>query len=276
MKKILIGILFILNTFASAETKIEELLQHEIRTYSPEIAGVKDLIFEARIDGLPDILAKNSAIGKRNDIYFKIYWKTPNQYRIEVEGLPGNAASFKEIKDDLRELIKGKLEFVIPEKMSDKLKSYSLKIEPITDGKLLKAIDETYTLSIPEIDIVFDKTGKLKSMESRAPMSAVKTEFNNSPKSWSNNKLVLDKVVSVSGSPGNSFSVVNEIQYVDVNGFGFPSQINVKNIVEFMGSNKEKEKPKLMKKETTSVIRFSKYEINTGRAAKFIDEGAFK
>lgn len=269
-------ILLFLSNYVIAENKIEELQQHEIRTYSPELAGVKDLIFEARIDGLPDILAKNSAIGKRADVFFKIYWKTPNQYRIEVEGFPGNASNFKEIKDDLRQLIKGKLEFVIPEKMSEKLKPYTLKIEPITDGKLLKAIDETYTLSIPEIDIVFDKSGRLKSMESRAPMSAVKTEFYNSPKVWSNNKLVLDKVISVSGGPGNSFSVVNEIQYVNVNGFGFPSQVNVKNVIEFMGATKEKEKPKLMKKETTSTVKFSKYEINTGRAAKFIDEGATK
>jgi hypothetical protein len=239
--------IFLLQTNSFA--KVEELEQFEIRSYTPQLNGVKDLVFEVRVDGLKDIIEKSLAIGKLADLYFKVYWTNPNEFRIEVEGLP---KGFKEVKDDLRQLIKGKLDFVIPEKVSERLKQYTLKVEPITDGKLLKAIDETYTLAVPEIDLTFDKSGRLKLLETKMSANAVKTEFFHSPKSWSNNKLVLDRV-------------------------GLPSKLVVKNVVEFMvPPEKEKEKPKLQKKETSTVLRFTKYEINTGKATRFINEGLLK
>jgi hypothetical protein len=212
-------------------------------------------------------------IGKIIDLYFKIYWQSPSQYRIEVEGLkPG----FKEVKDDLKQLIKGKLDFVIPEKFSERLKPYSLKVEPITNGKLLKAIDESYSLAVPEIDIIFDSSGKLKTMDTKAPNSMVRTEFFHSPKSWSNNKLVLDKVVSTSGITGSKVTVINDLEYANINGIGLPAKLVVKNVVEYMTPPTEKEKSKLQKKETTTTIRFSKYEVNTGKAIRYINEGILR
>lgn len=273
--KFLIFITLILSAISQiAFSKVEELEQFEIRSYSPQLSGVKDLVFEVRMDGLKEILEKSMAIGKLSDLYFKVYWMNPNEFRIEVEGLP---KGFKEVRDDLRQLIKGKLDFVIPEKVSDRLKQYSLNVEPITDGKLIKAIDETYTLAVPEIDLTIDKTGRLKYLETKMATNAVKTEFFHSPKSWSNNKLVLDRVVSISGTPGSSLTVTNDLEYANVNGFGLPAKLVVKNVVEFTTPpEKEKEKPKQQKKETTSVIKFSKYEINTGKAARFINEGLLK
>ena len=258
--------------------KIEELEQFEIRSYTPQLNGAKDLVFEVRVDGLKEILEKNLVVGKLNDLYFKVYWmagteKQAAEFRVEVEGLP---KGFKEVRDDLRQLIKGKLDFVVPEKISDRLKDYSLKIEPITDGKLLKAIDETYTFAVPEIDITFDKSGRMKLLETKLATNAVKTEFFHSPKSWSNNKLVLDKVTSISGVPGSSLTILNDIEYANVNGFGLPSKLTVKNIVEYTTQATEKEKSKILKKETTSLIRFSKYEINTGKATRFIAEGLLR
>lgn len=258
---------------AFAQTKVEELEQFEIRSYTPQLNGAKDLVFEARIDGLKEIIEKNLVVGKLNDLYFKVYWQHPNDFKVEVEGLP---KGFKEVRDDLRQLIKGKLDFVIPEKISEKLQPYTLKIEPITEGKLLKAIDETYTLAVPEIDITFDKTGRIKFLETKMSSSAVKTEFFHSPKSWSKNKLVLDKVQSISGFPGNAMIVVNDIEYANINGFGLPSKLTIKNIIEYTTPATKTEKAKVQKKETTSVIKFTKYEINTGKANRFITEGLMK
>lgn len=256
-----------------AQSKIDELEQFEIRSYTPQLNGVKDLVFEARVDGLKEIIEKNLAVGKLNDLYFKVYWQHPNDFKIEVEGLP---KGFKEVRDDLRQLIKGKLDFVIPEKISDRLQPYTLKVEPITEGKLLKAIDETYTLAVPEIDITFDKSGRMKYLETKMSANAVKTEFFHSPKSWSNNKLVLDKVQSISGVPGNAVIIINELEYANVNGFGMPAKLNIKNVIEYTTAATKTEKAKVQKKETNSVIRFSKYEINTGKASRFITEGILK
>ncbi len=262
--------LFSTTTFAN----IEELEQFEIRSYNPQVRGVKDLVFEVRVDGLTDLLSKNLALGKLIDVYYKVYWLSPSEFRIEVMGLPNG---FAEVKDDLRNLIKGKLEFVLPENFSSKFKDYTLKVEPTIDGKLIKAIDATYTMAVPELNIYFDKDNKLKAIESMAPMSKVRTEFFHSPKAWSNNKLVTDKVVSKSGVEGNSLTVTNEIDYLALDGLGFPSKIQVKNVQEYtVLATKKGEKNKLLKKEQGSKIIFSKYEVNTGKAKRFIVDGILK
>lgn len=270
MKTFLLFILLGATGLAFAQEKIEELEQYEIRSYAPQKSGVNDLVFEARIDNLTEMLAKNLVLGKLVDVSFKIYWLSPSQYRIEVQGLP---KGFAEIKADLVSLIRGKLEFVLPEKFSEKFKAYTLKAEPIADGKLIRAIDLTYTMAVPEVDIVVDKSGQLKTVETRAPMSAVKTEFFHSPKSWSNNKLVLDKIVLSSKKDGAKQTTTNDLDYLSVNGIGFPSKITVKNVVEYTIPATAKEKAKNIKNETGTTIRFSKYEVNTGKAQRYINEG---
>lgn len=255
---------------AWSQAKIEEIEQYEIKSYDPQKTGLTDLVFEARVDNLTEVLNKTQTFGKLTDVYFKIYWLSPAQYKIEVMGIP---KGFQEVRDDLSTLIKGKLEFIIPEKFSDKFKAYNLKAEPIADGKLIKAIDDTYTLAVQEVDVIFDKAGLLKTVETRGGMSSVKTEFFQSPKSWSNNKLVIDKVVAATKQGTSSLTVTNSVDYVTVAGIGFPAKVTVKNVSERVTPPTQKEKEKKFKNESGTVIKFSKYEVNTGKAKRFMMEG---
>lgn len=268
MKNFLVLFLLTFSAGVFSQEKIEELEQYEIRSYAPQKSGVKDLVFEARIEGLTEVLQKNLSIGKLSDVSFKIYWLSPSQYQVEVHGLP---KGFQEVKSDLSQLIKGKLEFVLPESFTEKFKGYNLKAEPIADGKLIRAIDQTYTMAVPEVDIVMDKTGTLKTVETRAPMSAVKTEFFHSPKSWSNNKLVIDRIVLTSKQGVAKVTSTNDIEYLNVNGIGFPSKITIKNVAETKVPASGKEKEKNVKSETGTVIKFTKYEVNTGKAQRYMD-----
>lgn len=260
----------VFSTPAWSQGKIEEIEQYEIRNYDPQKSGLTDLVFEARIEKLTDILNKTGNFGKLVDVYFKIYWLSPSQYKIEVMGLP---KGFQEVRDDLGALIKGKLEFIIPERFSEKFKAYTLKVQPVADGKLIKAIDDTYTLAVPEVDITFDKTGKLKTVESNVNYSQVKTEFFQSPKAWSNNKLVMDKIVTVTKQGTSTSTTSNSVEYTTVNGMGFPSKVTVKTVSEGVIPAHGKEKEKKVKSESGSVIRFSTYEVNTGKAQRFMTEG---
>jgi hypothetical protein len=275
MKNSLLLFLLFLNCFMTCsvwgQEKIEELEQFEIRSYAPQKSGVNDLVFEARIDNLTEMLSKNLVLGKLIDVSYKIYWLSPSEYKIEIQGLP---KGFLDIKSDLISLIKGKLEFVLPEKFSEKFKGYTLKAEPVADGKLIRAIDATYTMAVPEVDIVIDKSGQLKTVETKAPLSAVKSEFFHSPKSWSNNKLVLDKVVLTSFQGAAKLTITNAIDYLSVNGIGFPSKVTVKNLSEVTIPATQKEKEKKLKNETGTIIRFTKYEVNTGKAHRALIEGA--
>ncbi|MBC7430102.1 MAG: hypothetical protein H7336_15915 [Bacteriovorax sp.] len=246
----------------SAE-KIDVVEQYEIRSYDPQKSGLTDLVFEARIENLTEILNKAGTFGKLSDVYFKIYWLSPSQYKIEVLGLP---KGFSEVRSDLTDLIKGKLEFIIPEKFSEKFRGYTLKAEPIADGKLIKAIDDTYTMAVPEVDIVIDSAGKLKTVETKATYSNVKTEFFQTPKAWSAGKLVMDKIITTSKQGLTLLLTTNTIEYTSVEGMGFPAKVTIKNITETTVPATKKEKEKKVKNESGTIVRFSKYAVNKGIA----------
>ena len=274
MKIFLFSILSLITFFGTtpvwAQSKNETIEQYEIRSYDPQKSGLTDLVFEARIENLTEILNKTQTFGKLVDVYFKIYWLSPSQYKIEIMGLP---KGFQEVRNDLSSLIKGKLEFIIPEKFSEKFKAYTLKSEPAVSGKLIKAIDDSYTLAIPEVELAFDDNGRLKTMVTRAAASFVKTEFFQTPKSWSNNKFVMDKIVSVTKQESTTSTITNSIDYISINGMGFPSKVSIKNLTEAIIPAQGKEKEKKVKNETNSVVQFVKYEINTGKAQRFMTEG---
>ncbi len=253
-----------------AQAKVEEIEQYEIRSYDPQKSGLTDLVFEARIENLTEILNKAQTFGKLVDVYFKIYWLSPSQYKIEVMGMP---KGFAEVRSDLSDLIKGKLEFIIPERFSEKFKAYTLKAEPIADGKLIKAIDDTYTMAVPEVDIVFDNAGKLKTIQTKSTYSPVKTEFFQSPKAWSQGKLVMDKIVTTSKQGLTAITTTNTVEYVSIEGKGFPAKVTVKNVAETTIPATKKEKEKKVKNESGTIVKFTKYEVNTGKAARFMTEG---
>ena len=46
----------------SAQEKISEIEQYEIRSYDPKASGLTDLVFEARIENLTELLISNCSI----------------------------------------------------------------------------------------------------------------------------------------------------------------------------------------------------------------------
>lgn len=271
---------------ANGQKKIQEIEEFDIRSYGPQKIGLTDLVFDARVENITEILNKTQTLGKLVDVYYKIYWIAPSQYKVEVMGLP---KGFEEVRNDLALLIKGKLEFVIPESFSEKLKDYALKVEAVKDGKLVKAVDTTYTLPTAEIDLFFDSRGLLKTVEAKTPGGLIKTEFFQSTKSWSNNKLVLDKTEMTTKNGPNVLTTTHSIEYGLFANIGLPTQVTVKNISETkvlvpekenkkenktsQGKDKVKFKEKVIKNESGTKIYFTNYEVNTGKAQRFITEG---
>lgn len=126
---------------------------------------------------------------------------------------------------------------------------------------------------MPELSIVFDNSGRLKKVETKEGYATVSTEYFQSPKSWSQNKLVIDKIVTTTKATNTTTTVTNAVDFTSVNGVGFPSKIRVTNVTEVKIPATEKEKAKTEKVEIGSVINFSNYEVNTGKANRFMTEG---
>lgn len=245
--------------------------QYEIRAYDPQKMGLKDLVFEARIDNLTETLTKLGNFGTLSDLHFKIYWISPGQYKIDVNGLP---KGFAEVRSDLSMLIQGKLEFVIPEMFSSKFQNAAFTSENTAEGTLLTVSDPSSVgLNMPGLNVLFDKAGKLKSISNPMGAQNIRTEFFTAPKAWSQNKLVLDKIVTITTQGIQKSVVTNALQYATVSGMGFPTTLKISNVIEAKMPAHGKEKEKVLKQETGSVIKFTNYEVNTGKAQRYMKEG---
>lgn len=273
MKKIILSsfIMVIVTLSVAIANDAKNLIdQYELRNYSPQKEGLKDLVFEARIEGLEKILSSLGTFGSIGDLHFKIYWMIPNQYKIEVNGLP---KGFEELRNDLTALIKTKLEFVLPLSIQDKLVNYNLLTENNAQGTLVKASDKSGREALSEFRMQFDKSGKLKEYIVGGVGQTSTTEFFQGPKAWSKNKYVTDKVVTKTKAGIQTNTITNSIEYLPQSGIGFPSKITVNNISEAIIPAYGEQKEQHLKNETGSVIHFTNFEVNTGKANRYITSG---
>ena len=273
MKKYLIlGLLAVLPIFSSngANTPAE-IENFDIRYYHPANYGLKDLVFEVRVKNLLENLNKNLSLGTLADVYFKVYWMMPGKYKIEVAGLP---KGFKEIKSDLKNLIKNRLDFVIPQKLAPKVRSYSLTSRKSKKGVQIIGRDKTHTKAVNEIQLDFNKKGMLSKYKSMSPMGVNSSSIRMSAKGWSHNKWLIDnlKIDTIQGI--NKITMSHDVDYLSIDGFGFPAKVTITTSSELMKTKKSKARK--TSNPVTSEILFSKYEVNTGKAQKQIIQGVRK
>ena len=249
---------------ALASNKGREVVEYfDLRSYHPEQFGLKDLVFEVRISNLMDILSKALTIGDVKDVYFKVFWLFPGKYEIKVMGLP---KGFKEIKKELQNILKVRLDYVIPKKVSPLLRSYKLKLNKRAKNTFIKAVDETNTKNVNEIHMLFTEKGMLESIKTFSPTGVKIANLNLSQKSWSHNKWVLDKIKVQTILGLQKTTITSEIKYLSIAGHGFPEVVEMVTLQELTGS--QSLKGKSTSKKIQSSLKFSNFEVNTGRAYK--------
>ncbi len=245
-----------------------EIENFDIRYYHPANYGLKDLVFEVRVKNLLESLNRKLSLGRVVDVHFKIYWMLPGKYKIEVAGLP---KGFKELKSELRNMIKNRLDFVIPQKLAPRVRSYSLTRKKLKNEVNIIAKDKTHTRLISEIRLKFNKKGMLKSLKTLSPAGVNNSLMKMTAKSWSHNKWLID-VLTVNKTQGvQKTSMKYKIDYLSIDGLGFPKKISILTTQELLQTRGAKSKKNERKVE--SEIIFSKYEINSGKAKRFIVKG---
>lgn len=225
--------------------------------YNPAENGVKSLKFEARISNLTELLNKRLSIGKLKDVHYLIKWRKPRSYNIEVIGLP---KGFMELKNELKGLILTRLDFVIPYKLQDKLKGYSLSRVLSKRGIKIKALDENYTKAVTEMFLTFGKNGNLKKIRALSPTGTLISSLTLGKSKWSKGKWVLKEyeIKSILGIQTSTMKY--NISYLKNSGFGLPEIININTSYEIQNSIKNSEKN--LKRETKTQLIFSNYEVN--------------
>lgn len=269
-KIILIIIGFVgINHSAFPQQKISEIEQSDIRSYSPVNYGLKDLVFEIRISNLKELLEEQYNLKNLIDVYYKVYWIFPGQYKIEVEGVP---KGFVDLNYELREMIKDKLEFVIPMPIAAKIRGYELSYKDKSASVVVQGVDRSQLSNVSRIELELEPSGKLKSLSSFSPVGVSKSLFDYNIKPWSHNKWVISKYETVVPNLNGEVRIVHDVSYLSQSGLGLPEEIDVKTIQTFK-VQVSADKFETKKNEMGSIISFSKYEINTGKAQRYITQG---
>ncbi|WP_127715274.1 hypothetical protein [Halobacteriovorax sp. HLS] len=263
MKYLLIVFISLLCTSVTAR-EIPEINEFDIRYYHPENFGLKDLVFEIRVSNLKETLNKRQNFGKMEDLYFKVYWMFPGQYQIRVEGFPNG---FQEVKYQLKQMIKNRLDFVIPLKLSPRVRGYALDYFNSPGVTAIKGKDRVGSSPVSEIQLKFKKNGMLEEFKTFSPTGVNSTVFDLTSKSWSNNKWVVNKMTTKLIQGVQISTIDNEFTYQTVEGFGFPKKVEISTTQEIMVNNKTDSRT------VKSVIEFSNFEVNKGKAQKYMMRG---
>ena len=255
--------LLVMSSLALAALKPEEMIKRydEVR-YDPVFAGMKDMVLEARVDGMTKQLSDKQIYGKLNDVHYKIFW-IPGKTIIEIQNMP---KGFDEIRRGLESMIMPFVDVIIPKMLAPMLKGYDLKSGE--NEFVVKAEDPTHTRDVDQMIFVFGEKGELKEAITMRPAASESIKQVMSTKPWSKTKLVVDKIESEVKSASGAVRTVSTIEYKDEMGLGLPSQITVEvGPVPPKGVD-----PKTLPKVTSTKISFAGVKVNTGLAAKKVDE----
>jgi hypothetical protein len=263
---ILLSLLLCFSVTINSSFANKQVDEFDLRYYHPENFGLKDLVFEIRITDLVKRLNAGKTLGQLEDVYYKIYWIFPGEYRIVINGLPNG---FSQIKRGLKEMIKARLDYVIPLKLAPKIRAYKLSTSNTSRGVLVKGVDQTHTRPVNEINLLFDARGKLLEFKTFSPVGVNNSKMELNVKPWSHNKWVVDKI-EVTNSGTQVTTITSELDYTTVSGFGFPEKIDITTKIKPYEANSKKVQV------VKSTLLFSKFEVNSGKAQRYIMKGLKK
>ncbi len=257
----ILTLFLISSTFAWANTTVTDF---DLMSYSPVKMGLKDIYCEVRVDGLTEQVKKQYVTVKiRDEIYFQLYWMYPGKVAIEVEGVP---LGFEQLKQNLIGLIVNRIDYLVPQDLSPKLRGYNLKSKKSGGSIILEGVDPTNTKAVNKIEVGFDNQGILKKYKSYSPLGFQNSIFEYEKKSWSKNKWVLDEIEAKMIQGPQVTETNTEIKYENVAGFGMPERITVSTKQSVVAPGEEEKK---IERTGESKITFSNYKLNVGEAQKF-------
>lgn len=238
---------------------------YDLRSYHPDHFSLKDLVFEVRIEDLSKKLKDRLSLKDLKDVHFKVFWMFPGKYKINVVGLP---KGLTQIEKELKTLIQPRLDFVIPERLAPKLRSYTLKSSKKGKNVFVKAVDPSQNNPVNEMHLIFESSGQLKQIKTLSPAGVSVAKMKMKPKGWSHNKWVIDSLEIKTILGVQVTNMTHEISYTKESGFGFPETIKTTMKQELLNSSDVKGKDN--KRAFESIMQFSSYEVNTGNARKEI------
>ncbi len=270
MKRLLAGIGVL---FLSFNLTANELDTFDLKTYHPENFGLTDLSCEIRIDNLLQQLNQLSIFGKLTDVYYKIYWTKDRGFALTIEGI---SDAFSVQKENLKELVIHRLEFIIPRSVAALAEGLTLSTARDKGDVIITATDPSGKKDPNKIVFTLGPDNNLKKVKIYATGFVSETEYHYGTIDGSMNKVVLlsskADVQTIGSNPQRHF-VETQIKYQLVGQVVVPQEVKIKTALidakytfqtpaaAALGSG-----PKTM---VENVITFSNYTANHRLASNF-------
>lgn len=257
-KLIIISLMMTFSHLSFGESAKEFLNQFDSRIYNPKQYGLNDLSLKVRIKDLTKQLNEQLVFGKLKDVYFELYWKSPDKVKVEVIGMP---KGFKEVKSKLAQGVLMRMDFIIPRPLSEQMKDYEIKLTSEKGKNTITATDTRGIQQISEILYLFDENQNLTRSISKSAVGMETFDLKYDTHAWSQNKKVLEgyKMQRVEGVSTVEMNV--KIKYKKVSQFGFPESME---LVTKQILTQPQGKSKTYERESKTSLSFFDHKVNTG------------
>lgn len=256
----LIYITFCLSAIAQDATTI--LRASEEKAYTPKQKGLTDLVVDIVNPQITTQLNEQMIFGHLKEVTFRLYWtSSPERVAIEVMGLP---EGFREIKEELKAAMLGRLESIVPIPIEKKFQGYKFR----TDSKKPKAViatDPTGQQTIPEFVFVFDNEGRLSKILAMKPIGEQETNFEWQKSAWSEPRSHVVKSRTSAQNGPQIITTESTTSWQVISGIGLPA------IVKTITNQKINQKGQSRPAERTveEVVYFKNYKVNQSEAMKW-------
>jgi len=259
---ILLCAFFVAST-AFSQDAIGYLKKSDEVSHNPKFRGLKDLVVDLASPQMSKQLNDQKIFGTVSDVSFRIYWTSqPERIAIEVLGLP---EGFREIKEELKAVMVGRLESIIPIPLEKKLEGYQFKLDS-KKPRTVSAKDPTYLRPIPEYELTFDLEGKLVTMVAKKPVGLASSTFAWAKAPWSEPRFYVTRMSARSEEGPQVTETETDTTWQIIAGLGVPSAIRtrIKQTLKQPGSA-----GKPIERSVEETLNFKNYKINAGEAMKW-------
>lgn len=257
--KVIAILIFILSFNLLAQSRdpkaISILKNFDVISYRQTDKGLKDFSVKVSVSKLTEELNEQMIFGKLKDVYFRLIWAFPNLVDVEVIGLPNG---FLEIKNELKNIVLSKLDYIVPGPTEKKFDGYNLIYKSMGHDFIL-ATDSTKMKLISEINLTFDKEGRIFKMDLLKPHFLESHQIQYEKSNNSENKWVVSKVVSEIRGTGEIQKISTFLEYGLNTSYYLPLKIETKTLKSILG----KDGKMGMEKENNTTIIFDNYLINS-------------
>ncbi len=263
LKFLCLVVTFSLSLSAFAQDAVGYLQKADEVSHNPKLRGLKDLVVDLVSPQMTKQLNDQKIFGNIREVSFRIFWTAqPERIAIEVIGLP---EGFREIKEELKAVMIGRLENIIPLPLDKKLQGYKFR----TDAKKPRTVIATDTSTlrpIPEYELVFDADGKLASMVAKKPVGLITTTFTWLKAPWSEPKFYVTRTTTRSEEGPQLTETETDTSWQTISGIGFPAAVKTK-IKQTLKQPGSPNRP--IERSVDETLLFKNYKVNAGEAMKW-------